>query len=456
MKHFDWTDFLAQHPLFSSLTEPELTILLRPDASTEKEYQEGQVILQEGEPGDTVFLIGAGSVQVVLPRAGRQETPLAILRQGDFFGEMAVLEHRERTATVRAREHCIILEIKGKEVIDILYNHPDIEFKFLSTLSYRLRHLNQVLAVKLQDVDEKMELFHAQMNAEMKAVEATLKATQTVFDQTKMRTDEVITSAERNWSRLTMIASAVGIVMSVLGWFGVKEFLDIKKYIVTTIEEVDDAKKQVERLLHSTQETADRARQHVESLDKLQKDAALQSQLSKDLNQQQERLQELADKLTLHVLYPALQDEIIEKNPARALELYDDFRSMQKLDELVLTKLLALIEPGILKEPEDSPAGYRAAYSQLLMKILGDLSVPKNKVKSYYLLLANAILDDQKDFGTEQTFESVRDDFEKYVRQYKWIRVERKELKELEAAFRAETPPRQALFDTIKRIIPTR
>src|SRR5712691_6395198 len=272
MKHFDWEDFFAQHRIFSSLDKREIALLLRQDVSTEKPCHQGEVILQEGAHGDTIFLIGSGSVQVVLPRDGGREIPISTLRQGDCFGEMAVLEHKERAATVRAKEDCVLLEIKGKAFTDVLQDHADIELKILAMQSERIRVLNHSLLLKVQSVDEKIDIFNTTLNAELKSVEATLKATQAIFDQTKIRTDEVITSTERHWSRMTMIGSAVGgaitMLIALLGWIGVAKFHDFKQQINTAQQEVEQqvakARHVIEEQLQSTQADAKLINQYAE------------------------------------------------------------------------------------------------------------------------------------------------------------------------------------------------
>src|SRR2546425_11671106 len=60
MKSFNWQDLLKGHPLFSSLTEEEIAQLLKDEASQEKAYPQGSVILSEGEYGDSLFLSDRG------------------------------------------------------------------------------------------------------------------------------------------------------------------------------------------------------------------------------------------------------------------------------------------------------------------------------------------------------------------------------------------------------------
>jgi CRP-like cAMP-binding protein len=154
------------------------------------------------------------------------------LPKGEIFGEMAVLDKRPRSATVKANENCILLEIKGQEFLKILADHPDMEFKILLKLSERLRVLNDhLLTIKVQDIDEKLKLFNSKLDAELKAVEAQLKAAQTVFDQTKMRADEIITSADRTRARVnatfTTVTGLIGIGGAILGWFGLSSLKEI-------------------------------------------------------------------------------------------------------------------------------------------------------------------------------------------------------------------------------------
>jgi CRP-like cAMP-binding protein len=139
MKSFDWPNLLRGHPIFSSLTEEEGSQLLRDEVSQEKVYSPGSVIVREGEGGDSLFLVGSGAVQVVMRGPEGQDVPLAVLGAEEFFGEVAVLEGRPRSATVTALEQCLLLEIKGEEVRRLLQAHPDIHSQVHAKMSARVR-----------------------------------------------------------------------------------------------------------------------------------------------------------------------------------------------------------------------------------------------------------------------------------------------------------------------------
>jgi signal transduction histidine kinase len=154
VKAFDWAGFLRRHPLLSSLDATHADWLVSEDVSTERSYGPGAVIVREGEEGDSIFLIGSGSAEAVLGDGRGQTIPLSLMRPGETFGEMGFFEGMPRSATVRAREACIVLEIEGKELRRLADARPDIEFKVLLTVSERLRSKNeQLMALHLKAVE---------------------------------------------------------------------------------------------------------------------------------------------------------------------------------------------------------------------------------------------------------------------------------------------------------------
>jgi CRP/FNR family transcriptional regulator, cyclic AMP receptor protein len=143
MKSFDWQNFLRSHPIFSSLNAEEIANLLRDEISQERVYPQGTVILRGGEVGDSIFLISSGSVQVTLGGTRGPLFPLAILQAGEIFGEMAVLERRPRSATVLAKENCLLLEIAGEEIRKLLEVHLEMQVKMYTIIRDRLKQASQ-------------------------------------------------------------------------------------------------------------------------------------------------------------------------------------------------------------------------------------------------------------------------------------------------------------------------
>jgi CRP/FNR family transcriptional regulator, cyclic AMP receptor protein len=143
MKSFNWQNLLRSHPVFSSLNEEEIASLLRDEVSQERVYPQGAVILRGGEVGDSLFLISSGSVQVTLWGTSGPLFPLAILQAGEIFGEMAVLERKPRAATVLAKEECLLLEVAGEEIRNLLEAHLEMQVKMYTIIRDRLRQASQ-------------------------------------------------------------------------------------------------------------------------------------------------------------------------------------------------------------------------------------------------------------------------------------------------------------------------
>ena len=138
-KRFNWKNLLNHHTILSSLSEKEKTWLICENVSHEFEYPEGFEIIKEGELSDSIYLIGSGSVRVVLKTDEGSEITLSTLKKGEFFGEISAIQQKPRSANVIAKEDSVFLEIKGKYFLKILEEHSDIASKVLLILSERLR-----------------------------------------------------------------------------------------------------------------------------------------------------------------------------------------------------------------------------------------------------------------------------------------------------------------------------
>lgn len=113
-------------PLFSDLTTQEfiaVAILL-----VRRVAKVGEVIVREGDPGDSMFIVSTGEVRATVLRDGHQ-VPVATMRDGDFFGEMAVLSGEPRTATVTAVKATELLELSRENLREICSRHPHVEAK---------------------------------------------------------------------------------------------------------------------------------------------------------------------------------------------------------------------------------------------------------------------------------------------------------------------------------------
>jgi flavin-dependent dehydrogenase len=109
-----------------------------------KDYSDGEVILSEGDRAKCMYVIQSGQVEVVRSHDG-EEVQLAVLGEGDVFGEMALFEGDERSATVRVKGEARLLTVDKASFIRKVQSDPSLAFRLLKKLSRRVRDLNDEL-----------------------------------------------------------------------------------------------------------------------------------------------------------------------------------------------------------------------------------------------------------------------------------------------------------------------
>ncbi|MEE8187817.1 MAG: cyclic nucleotide-binding domain-containing protein [Kiloniellales bacterium] len=405
----DWRAFLSAHPVFSCLSGDQRARLLSEEASEERTCSQDEVILQEGTEGDSIFLIATGEVSVVLPGAGGRPVPISTLGEGEFFGEMALIEKKPRLATVIAREETVLLEIKGPAFYKLLRENAEFEFKVLSVLSERLRHLvEHTLSVQLKDLDERLELLNRRLDADLKVVAAELKASQAVFDQTSTRANEIIVSAERSRTRLTAVISAVGGVVAVVvalgGFFGVSELVKINKLAEKTESAAEQAK--------SAAEKAKTAVKNIQASSDLLEGMKVQIQEAKsqleDFDGDVNRFRDLRLGFYKQTIIPRFSEEVT-KGLGTASKTYKEV-----LKEGLTDELFKSISGGITTIADDLELtrAIREEYKNILKEGIQEryVDTDQQEILSYYLLLVALAFDDE---GSE--YNAVLKDFEDYI-----------------------------------------
>ena len=108
--------------------------------------QPEQVIVQEGEPGQALYLIVEGGVKIASYTIDGREIVLALLGPGSFFGELALLDGRPRSATVIATAPTSLVQVRRGEFLDLLERKPKLAARLLEALAGRLRDTSRMLA----------------------------------------------------------------------------------------------------------------------------------------------------------------------------------------------------------------------------------------------------------------------------------------------------------------------
>jgi CRP-like cAMP-binding protein len=138
-------------PLFAHLGDEELGRLA--GAARERTYPKNSVIVFEDDPGDALYLVADGQVKVVLIGEDGREVILAVLAEGDFFGEMSLIDDEPRSAHVIAMDDARLLVLRREDFQRAMEEFPRIAFGLLRALSRRLRRADDKIgALVLLDV----------------------------------------------------------------------------------------------------------------------------------------------------------------------------------------------------------------------------------------------------------------------------------------------------------------
>jgi len=116
-----------------------------------REYKAGEIIIQQGDAGNCMFVIQKGEVEALAESDGRQ-LRLRTMGRNEFFGEMALFEKEVRTATIRAIRPTRVLTIDKKNFLGGVHEDPSLSFRILQMMSHRIRDLTERLA-RYEEID---------------------------------------------------------------------------------------------------------------------------------------------------------------------------------------------------------------------------------------------------------------------------------------------------------------
>jgi CRP-like cAMP-binding protein len=134
-------EVLQRVPLFNDLSEAEVSRFA--EVTREREYPKNSVILFEDDPGDALYIVSSGQVKVVLIGEDGREVILSVLGDGDFFGEMSLIDDEPRSAHVIAMKDSQLLVLRRDDFQSRLEEQPKIALKLLRVLVQRLRRADE-------------------------------------------------------------------------------------------------------------------------------------------------------------------------------------------------------------------------------------------------------------------------------------------------------------------------
>jgi len=149
-------DAIRSVPLFSSLDDQaagELRELL-----TTRDVAAGDTLFRAGDEGDAMYLIESGRIRISITDAEQRQIVLAELARGDFFGEMAIIDGKHRSADANVIEDGRLAVLSRERFLRLINDNPIVALEMLSATFSRLRHTDKMLQQRVsRNVNEEQE-----------------------------------------------------------------------------------------------------------------------------------------------------------------------------------------------------------------------------------------------------------------------------------------------------------
>ena len=150
-------ELLQTVSIFWDLKSKELGYIAEKMVS--RHYDNGNYIFLEDSDGEQCFFVLEGSVKVTRLSKDGREVILAMLNEGDFFGEMSLLDGESRSANVIALEKTEVLTLDRRDFLDVVNDYPQIAVMLLKELAGRLRKSDrQIASLSLSDAEKRIAL----------------------------------------------------------------------------------------------------------------------------------------------------------------------------------------------------------------------------------------------------------------------------------------------------------
>jgi CRP/FNR family transcriptional regulator, cyclic AMP receptor protein len=148
-------ELLRKVPLLSALPDAQINDLA--SYLKEKRFRRGEYIIYEGDEGNELFIIIEGLVKITKLNEDGREKILATLGEGEFFGELALVDGAPRSATVQAKSACVMYSLARNEFMNLLKQAPEVCLSIITVLAQRLREANiQIEDMTFKDARSKL------------------------------------------------------------------------------------------------------------------------------------------------------------------------------------------------------------------------------------------------------------------------------------------------------------
>ncbi|HLF20242.1 MAG TPA: DUF1003 domain-containing protein [Bacteroidota bacterium] len=150
-------EFLSTIPIFEKLSPTDHDVLVT--LWQKRLLTQGQVLFRKGETGNSMFVIERGVIEITVPiELQKKETRISVLHEGEFLGELSLVDGLPRTATATAMEECELLEMKREDFMTFLMQRPAVAIAMVSEIGKRLRATNeQVMSLASKNLNVEIE-----------------------------------------------------------------------------------------------------------------------------------------------------------------------------------------------------------------------------------------------------------------------------------------------------------
>ena len=138
---------LAKNELFEQLTEEDRAQLAL--VVDRRELQAGTTLFQAGEPGESLFVVSTGEVELFIKDTAGQKIVLTVAREGEIFGELALLDRGARTATAIALVDTELLELDRDDLLLLFQKTPEAAVRLLAAVGHMTRKADELLQTRV-------------------------------------------------------------------------------------------------------------------------------------------------------------------------------------------------------------------------------------------------------------------------------------------------------------------
>jgi CRP/FNR family transcriptional regulator, cyclic AMP receptor protein len=210
-------EILRRSQLFAQLTDSEIDSILQ--HTTMSRFAQGEQIFAKDDPGSSMMAVLKGRVMISSPSRDGRQVVLTVMHEGDFFGEIALLDGKERTADATAMIDCELLVVPRRSLLTLLERRPEAAIGLMHVLCERLRRTNeQVEDLAFLDLESRIakvlvRLAEEDGNGAPKTKSIGVKISQRALGELVGGSRESVNKHLQDWKRSGIIAIEKGSIV---------------------------------------------------------------------------------------------------------------------------------------------------------------------------------------------------------------------------------------------------